>query len=222
MFSPFAAWAPRRPVRSFVRGAPVWLVVAFALTGCAGNEDALGSASGAGSKIVELFWVMVAVSCVGFALVAALLFAGWFRRHQRDGSERGLTTVVIVLGVAVPVVILSALFVWADIFVVRSTAAPAPGSAQLTVRVVAHDWWWEVRYPGTTAVTANVIHIPIRHAGRGDRHHRRRDPQLLGARAQSEDRPDPRPDGLGAPRRRRDPASTAASVRSSAASSTRT
>ena len=31
---------------------------------------------------------------------------------------------------------------------------------QLTVRVIAHQWWWEIRYPGTTAVTANEIHIP--------------------------------------------------------------
>ena len=26
--------------------------------------------------------------------------------------------------------------------------------------MIAHQWWWEVRYPGTAAVTANEIHIP--------------------------------------------------------------
>jgi len=26
--------------------------------------------------------------------------------------------------------------------------------------VIGHQWWWEARYPGTTAVTANEIHIP--------------------------------------------------------------
>src|SRR5436190_14909164 len=32
----------------------------------------------------------------------------------------------------------------------------------MTVRVVGHQWFWEVRYPGTKAVTANEIHIPAR------------------------------------------------------------
>jgi cytochrome c oxidase subunit 2 len=32
----------------------------------------------------------------------------------------------------------------------------------MTVDVIGHQWWWEVRYPGTPAVTANEIHIPAR------------------------------------------------------------
>jgi len=28
--------------------------------------------------------------------------------------------------------------------------------------VIGHQFWWEVRYPGTAAVTANEIHIPAR------------------------------------------------------------
>ena len=27
--------------------------------------------------------------------------------------------------------------------------------------IVAHQWWWEVRYSGTDIVTANEIHIPV-------------------------------------------------------------
>jgi cytochrome c oxidase subunit 2 len=42
----------------------------------------------------------------------------------------------------------------------RTTAAPAAGSTELTVEVTGHQWFWEVRYPGTDAVTANEIHIP--------------------------------------------------------------
>jgi cytochrome c oxidase subunit 2 len=61
-----------------------------------------------------------------------------------------------------PVVVTSALFVWSDIFVIKSTAAPTPGSTALTIEVTGRQWWWEVRYPGTSAVTANEIHIPVR------------------------------------------------------------
>jgi len=31
----------------------------------------------------------------------------------------------------------------------------------MTIRVIGHQWFWEVRYPGSTAVTANEIHIPV-------------------------------------------------------------
>jgi cytochrome c oxidase subunit II len=27
--------------------------------------------------------------------------------------------------------------------------------------VIGHQWWWEIRYPGTRAVTANELHIPV-------------------------------------------------------------
>jgi cytochrome c oxidase subunit 2 len=43
----------------------------------------------------------------------------------------------------------------------KSTAAPT-GRTPLTIRVIGHQWWWEVRYDGSAAVTANEIHIPVR------------------------------------------------------------
>ena len=95
-----------------------------------------------------------------------LLFLGWARRN-RPGlpggatSERVETGLVVLLGVVVPLAVLLALFVYADVFVMRSTAAPRPGSTALTIRVIGHQWFWEVRYPGTAAVTANEIHIPV-------------------------------------------------------------
>src|SRR5262249_32593926 len=49
-----------------------------------------------------------------------------------------------------------------DLFVIRATEAPAADATRLTVLVVGHQWWWEVRYPGTKVVTANEIHIPVR------------------------------------------------------------
>jgi cytochrome c oxidase subunit 2 len=69
---------------------------------------------------------------------------------------------VVGLGIVTPIVLLSALFVWSDIFVMRSVAAPPPGSTPITIDVIGHDWWWEARYAGTAVVTVNEIHIPTR------------------------------------------------------------
>ena len=127
------------------------------------NQNTLHAASRQQSSIVELFWVMSGALA---GLVVSLLFLGWLRRTQpsltgRGGDDRAATRLVVILGVVVPIALLSMLFVWSDIVVVRSTAAPAPGSTRLTVRVIAHQWWWQIRYPGTAAVTANELHIPI-------------------------------------------------------------
>ena len=57
-------------------------------------------------------------------------------------------------------VVLVALFAVSDVYLIRQTSPPAPRSTAMTIDVIGHQWWWEVRYPGTHAVTANEIHIP--------------------------------------------------------------
>ena len=101
----------------------------------------------------------------GFGVVCILLFLGWYRRNSPTlpfgGGEKAATGVVIGAGVALPVILLVALFIYSDLFVMKSTAAPPNGEAAMTITVIGHQWWWEVRYGGPTAVTANEIHIPV-------------------------------------------------------------
>jgi cytochrome c oxidase subunit 2 len=136
------------------------------LAGCGGNQNVLHPESPAQRSITHLFWVMMIGAWIGFGVVVFLLSLGWWRRKRPElpggGGDKVATGLVIGLGVALPLVLLSALFVWSDIIVVRSTAAPAPGSTQMTIHVIGRQWWWEVRYDGTRVVTANEIHIPTR------------------------------------------------------------
>jgi cytochrome c oxidase subunit 2 len=137
----------------------------LALAGCGGNEDTLRSNSHATSTITRLFWIVFGFSAFGFGVVCLLLFLGWWRRAQPSlpggHGERAATGVVIGAGVALPIVLLIALFVYSDLFAIQATSAPAKGSTQLTIDVTGHQFWWEVRYPGSRAVTANEIHIPV-------------------------------------------------------------
>ena len=136
----------------------------LALAGCGGNQNTLDPKGKPEHAISHLWWWTMTGAWIGFAVVCGLLFLGWLRRNRTElpfgGDEKAGTALVIALGIAVPVVVLSLLFFWSDIVVLRSTAAPARGSTRLTVRVIGHQWWWEVRYDGTKAVTANEIHIP--------------------------------------------------------------
>jgi cytochrome c oxidase subunit II len=114
---------------------------------------------------------MMGGAWIGLALVVALLFWSWKRRKRRGfgddteaakpGEQRSWY-VVIGLGMAMPIIVIATLFVISDLLVIKTTQAPAATATRLTVDVIGHQWWWEIRYPGTTAVTANEIHIPVR------------------------------------------------------------
>ena len=139
-------------------------------SGCGGPEDALAPKSRQVHDITLLFWWMLAVAAIGLGLVVALLLLSFKRRHRRglgrdtEGDtpgERASWYVVVGAGIVLPLGLIVALFVISDMFVIRTTQAPAASDTRLTVQVIGHQFWWEVRYPGTAAVTADEIHIPV-------------------------------------------------------------
>jgi cytochrome c oxidase subunit 2 len=108
---------------------------------------------------------MLVVAGIVFFGALAMLTMAWLRRGapglpllgQRESLNQGL---VLLFGIGIPIVVLVALFGVSDVYLVGQTAPPAPASTSMTVEVIGHQWWWEVRYPGTNAVTANSVHIP--------------------------------------------------------------
>ena len=139
---------------------------------CGSKQDALSPRSGAAHGITSLWWNMLIGSALGFGIVAAILLGAWVRR-RREGIPRVRDTdrfalgVVVSLGVIVPILVISALFFFSNIFLLRDTSPPTASAAPgdrigLTIRVVGHQFWWEARYPGRGVVTANELHIPIK------------------------------------------------------------
>jgi cytochrome c oxidase subunit 2 len=142
------------------------LACAVVLGGCGGDQSPLAPKSGPSREIADLFWGMLAAAGVVFAGAVVLLLLAWRRRDrglpfvgEREGVINGL---VIAFGIVIPVVALVTLFAVADVNVVRDSDAPQAATTRLTVEVIGRQWFWDVRYPGTTAVTANEIHIPAR------------------------------------------------------------
>jgi cytochrome c oxidase subunit 2 len=146
------------------------LALLFVCAGCGSKQNALDPHSKPAHGITSLWWNMLAGSALGLAIVAGILLAAYVRRNRpgvpgaRDG-DRVAWTVVLGLGIVVPVLVLSSLFLFANIFLLRDTTLPTASAApadrpKLTVHVIAHQFWWEIRYPGTAAVTANELHIP--------------------------------------------------------------
>ena len=157
------------------RLCPLLLLAVVLLGGCGGDENSLAPKSHAARDIASLFWWMMGGAWLGLGLIVGLLLWSWRRRNRRGfGSdtegpkpgERQGWFAVVGLGIAMPVVVIATLFVISDLFVIKTTQAPASTTTKLTVQVIGHQWWWEVRYPGTGAVTANELHIPARTAVR--------------------------------------------------------
>ena len=69
---------------------------------------------------------------------------------------------MVTFGIVVPLFVLVAVFVVSDLVVIKKTEAPKAATTAMTVEVIGRQWFWEVRYGGSTAVTANEIHIPTR------------------------------------------------------------
>ena len=136
------------------------------MSGCANNgQNALHAKSPQSHDIEVLWWWMLGVASLVFLGACAMLVLGWFRRRSSGlpviGENEAVNKrLVVAFGIAIPVVILITLFLVSNVAVIKATAAPKAGSTKLTIQVIGHDWWWEVRYPGHAAVTANEIHIP--------------------------------------------------------------
>lgn len=135
------------------------------LAGCGKQQDALAPASHSAKDIASLFWWMMGAAWLGLGLVVLLMLIAWRRahthpEHEAKQGERLGYRIVIGAGIVMPIALIATLFVISDIFVIQTTEAPARDATKVTIEVIGHQWWWEVRYPGTTAVTANEIHIP--------------------------------------------------------------
>lgn len=130
----------------------------------------LQAAGPAAAPLTRLAWGLGAVSVVVVALIAiALAGAIWRRRASpTDGDAleavgqpgAGLMWIYVGLGLSVPV--LAACTVWTLVVLAEVMHPQTPPA--ITLQVIAHQWWWEVRYlggpSGEAFTTANEIHIP--------------------------------------------------------------
>ena len=133
------------------------------LAGCGSNgQSTLAPHSKASGEITTLWWSMMIGAWIVFGVVVMLLAVAFLRRRgeERPRDDSRTKRLILIGGGAAPVVVLSVLFAFA-LRTMPATSAPK-GKAALTVEVIGHQWWWEVRYPGTDAVTANELHLPAR------------------------------------------------------------
>jgi cytochrome c oxidase subunit 2 len=108
--------------------------------------------------IGQFAWVMFGAGAVILVAAMALLALGLRGEARTVRPMRWIAG----LGVAFPVLVLTALLGWSTWQSAKLTAQSSQQS--LAIAVTAKMWWWEVRYTdkasGREIVTANEIHIP--------------------------------------------------------------
>ena len=121
-------------------------------------QSALSPAGPAARDIASLTTLLTIGASLILLLVMGLLLYG--ARREPAPVSTGLW--VVGGGLAFPVIVLFALFLYGARVTNTVMAPPPPGA--LRIEVEGRQWWWEVRYPGaagTPVVAANELHVPI-------------------------------------------------------------
>jgi cytochrome c oxidase subunit II len=132
---------------------------ALGLAACTGVQSSLDARGPAAARIEELWWLLLVATLVPSLITYALLaWATLGPRKRRAFTERGERALILVGGAVIPGVTVFVLFLASQ--QVQSETARAPAPPTLTIEVIGHQFWWEVRYPDYGIVTANELHLP--------------------------------------------------------------
>ncbi len=137
--------------------------------GCHGSASAFAPAGPAARSIATLGWVVL----VGFGVTSLVMIAlvvggatrsrGTLHEHAPIDVEGGQRW-IFYGGFLVPAVVLGLLFVFTLREVDRHPLHDG-GHYRPDIRVIGHQWWWEIEYlgrsPDARVKTANEIHIPV-------------------------------------------------------------
>lgn len=141
-------------------------VLTVSVTGSTHIPNIFAPLSTPAEAIFELSLLVLGICAGIFVLVAGLLtytIIRFRRRPDDDGREPpqvyGSNPIELAWTV-VPLLIVFVLFL-VTARTIGEVQSATPSANALQVRVVGHQWWWEIHYPQFGVVTANELHVPV-------------------------------------------------------------
>ena len=132
-------------------------------TVAAGSLDPQGPVA---EEIAGLWWLLFTLGTIVYVVFATLLAVALFRRPAPEAeptlhpSASGLARRWIVgAGIVMPVLVLAIVYGATLESTGDTWREPLPNST--IIEVIGHQWFWEVRYPGTDVTSRNELHIPV-------------------------------------------------------------
>jgi cytochrome c oxidase subunit 2 len=139
----------------------VVLALLFLLAACRAEQSVLAPQGRGAADIASLAWLLFTLAGIILAAVCAALWIA-LRGPERPRSFLASAHAIEICGVALPVVILSALLVYG--LLTRTPGQASQGSPTLRIEIVGEQWWWRVDYvgeDGTRIASANEINMPV-------------------------------------------------------------
>jgi cytochrome c oxidase subunit 2 len=133
-------------------------------------HSALHPAGIQAARILHLFYAYFDVSAVVFSLVIAALGFALGRKAQPETDKRELGASALrskrraVIWATVATVVVLVGLLGASVSTGHALAL-LPSADPVRIQVIAHEWWWEFRYPvsgpATQFSTAYELHVPV-------------------------------------------------------------
>lgn len=117
----------------------------------------------AADSISSLWWLLFGLAAFVYVTVMGVMLYAFFRpRHNAARNawfNQNGRYFIIGGGTILPVIILSLIY-GSTLRTLSALKAPTTADA-LSIEIIGHQWWWEVKYPQEGVTTANEIHIPV-------------------------------------------------------------
>jgi cytochrome c oxidase subunit II len=114
----------------------------------------------------DIAYLVFAITGVIFVAVTTLIVYAIWRFRLRPGDDARQeppqvygSTQIEAAWTVIPILIVFVL-IGVTARVVASVQNASPPSSMVKLRVIGHQWWWEVHYPDYGIVTANEVHMP--------------------------------------------------------------
>jgi cytochrome c oxidase subunit II len=120
------------------------------------------------AEIVYRVSLLVLAICAGIFLVVAGLLTYAIIRYRRRGTGDDLEeppqvygSAAIELAWTVPPILIVVVLVLVTARTIGEIQKPKLPADSEQVRIIGHQFWWEIRYPKYDVVAANEIHVPL-------------------------------------------------------------
>ncbi|MFN2275766.1 MAG: cytochrome c oxidase subunit II [Anaerolineales bacterium] len=128
------------------------------------NNSPFAPVSEFARAISGLFSLTLVIGGAIFLLVLLLVVYAAIRFRSRGeggypAQVMGRRKLEIAWTVAPGLLLVGLFALTVRVMVIADPSHPAGDTPDM--EIIAHQWWWEVRYPSSRAVTANEIHIPV-------------------------------------------------------------
>ncbi|MEJ2208109.1 MAG: cytochrome c oxidase subunit II [Anaerolineae bacterium] len=115
--------------------------------------------------IAVLFITLLAIGAGILLLIIGLVVFAGVRFRARAGDEeeprQDFGRLPLEIGwTAAPLLLVLGLLVWTGVVMARSDPPHPTNTSNPDLVIIAHQWWWEYRYPKSNVLTANEMHMP--------------------------------------------------------------